>query len=282
MATPRSEERISAKKNGHAVAGGSLPEGWNLWLSLGKATALLNAPTSFVYRMVAEGNIRTLIAPDGLTKYNPDDVKECRALLETDSEKKAGGLTADEFKAGNELVKFVMTSFERMVPILVSGFESSNARAVEQLDRLETIIEKREARIKVLEEERDRNAAEREKQLSDEHARRLVEASFEAGERRKDKAFGVLTDKFAPIVFSKLGLDQNPKIKSGMALLTSIKRDQMLALLALGDMLEENQKRLILELLGELTNEERAALEDCGAITKKESPPPSAEAKTGE
>ncbi len=249
-----------------------LPDGWNTWLRIGEATRLLRTNYKQIEKLAAEGSIRRIECPDQVTRYNPEDVQAAAVLFEPEAKP---GLSHDEFRAGTELVKQVLSHHEKMVPLVVSGFSSMIVAAEGRVKAMADELVAKNLRISELEKERDETAKAREKSISEEHTRLLAEKSVEAAERRKDKAFTAVTEKFAPLLLQKLGVG-DPKMQIGSELLSTIKRDQLLGLLAIG-VLDEKQVALVLRLLQPLTAEEREALKSAGVI--KDPAPASSEAK---
>lgn len=255
---------------------GELPDGWNTWLGINAAAKLLDTNHSAVSRLVRDGAVKRIVGPDGVPRYSPEDLEAARGVFETPAEK--AGLTHEEFKAGNELVKQVLSHHAIMVPLLSSGYQAMIGAAEGRLGAMAGELTAKNARIAELEKERDAAARDREKSLIDAHAQMLAERSFEAAERRKDRAFTAVTEKFAPLLLQKFGLG-DPKMQLGSQLLSTIKRDQLLGLLAIG-VLDEKQTVLVMKLLAPLTAEETQALKDAGVI--KDPPAPDTKAEAGE
>ncbi len=252
-----------------------LPEGWESWPGVNEATRQLGTNYKVLSRLVAEGAIQRIDgAPDGRPRLNPEDVKALMGseLLSTIDARP--GLTPEDFKAGNELVKLVHTHHAQMVPLLVDGYKAMLSTAQEQLEAARAELSKKDQRIKELEVMRDQTALEREKMLTQEHERMLMVRTVDAQERRKDRALSAVTDKFAPLVLQKLGVG-DPKMQLGMKFLSTVKRDQLLGLLAV-KMLEPEQEKIVRQLLEPLTPEEKQALGETDTVSapKAETKPP--------
>ena len=249
----------------------TLPEGWNVWPGLNESARRLGCAHSVITKLVRDGAVQRIIDPTGTPRYSPTDLEASRGLFD---EEPKGGIGHEEFRAGTELVKQVLAHHEKMVPLLVAGYEAMMKSAEARVLAVGEEIKKRDERIAELERERDENAKAREAALSDEHARLLAERSLEAAERRKDKTLDVARDKLLPLLLQKWGLG-DPRMQIGSELLGTIKRDQLLGLLAIG-VLDEKQAALVLKLLHPLTSEERDALRQAGVI---KDPPATAEGK---
>lgn len=239
------------------------------WLGMREATELIGCNYTQIRKFVVEGTIRKAVDLDGRVRYNPDDCREAAEIYEPE-EKQVNGLTPEDFKAGNELVKQVHSHHATMVPLLVDGFQAALQAAEARVTSMSQELVAKDQRIAALEKERDENAARRAQELNDEHMRILATKSLESAERRKDKAFGVFTDQLAPILMNKFGINLDPKAAAGLKFLQTVKREQVLGLLAVG-MLEPGQSELALKLIEPLTEEERSELIKAGAIPSEPS-----------
>lgn len=255
------------KSNGLKDKRAALPEGWQTWPGIAQVRAECGATYSQIKKAARDGVIDTVpgyLTIDGKPRYNPAQVAaigEYIEEVEEEAEKREsrGNLTHEEFATGADLVKQVHRHHENMVPLLVDGWRAMVTAGEQRIAGLAAENAELRGRIKELEDARDAQAALREQMLSEEHRRALEEKAFESAERRKDKAFATVTDKLAPLVFAKLGVTSDPKMAAGMKFLQTIKREQVLGLLAIG-VLEPEQAKLARALIEPLTPEEKQAL----------------------
>lgn len=244
----------------------SLPEGWKQWVGIAQVRAATSASYLEIKQAARDGIIDSVpayLTPEGKALYNPADIPKLEGYLEEQAEerkdeRKPTGLTHEEFSSGTDLVKQVHKHQELMLPLLVDGWRQMVVAAESRILSMTTELQAKNARISELEKERDLNAAQREKNLSEEHSRILAEKAFEAHERRKDRAFGVFENKLAPVLLQKMGFG-DPKVQAGLEFLKTIRRDQILGLLAIG-VLDEAQTKLARALIAPITPEEEAML----------------------
>jgi hypothetical protein len=271
--------RAQRSETNGASSHAELPPGWNQWPGINEASRTLNVAHSYISKKIREGALGTCIDPEGRRRIDPRDVEALRIEVTTADELELTGappaavVTPEGFKAGTDLVRQVQQHHERMMALFTAGFGALNQAQEARIASLATELGRRDERIALLEQERDLASKDRESVLSEEHARMLAMRSVEATEARKDKALGILGDRLGPILTAKLGLD--PKMALGAQLLKTLKREQLLPLLMLPDMLSPEQRALVIKLLEPLTPEEQAA------IAPTEPPPAPPQQKEG-
>jgi hypothetical protein len=244
-----------------------LPEGWQEWPGVAQIRSHTGATYTQIKRAARDGVIDTVpghLTIDGKPRYNPAQIPALEEYLEElgeerDEGKRGGNLTHEEFGSGIDLVRQVHKHHELMVPLLVEGWKTLGAASETRIAKLAEENKELRERISELEQARDAQAVLRERMLSEEHQRLLTEKAFESSERRKDKAFSTITDKLAPVLMQKLGVASDPKIEKGLQFLRTIKREQVLGLLAIG-VLDPEQTELARALIEPLTPEEKQAL----------------------
>lgn len=254
----------TSTSNGHG-----LPEQWEKWPTMLDVTRELDVHHSVVRRLVSDGLLKQLSeTPDGVPRYSPSDVQSLKGYVQDmpETERRPvrtpiGGITHEEFKGATDLVRQVHKHHETMIPLLVDAW-----KGVVEAGRLQN--ERDAKRIAELEAARDQGIKAREDSLSQATERAIAQEAFKAAEARKTRAFNSLVENAGPAIMKKLGLESDPAMGTALALLKTFKRDQLLMLTQLDGFISEEQKTLLQKLIGQMTPEEKAALE---GQTKEES-----------
>jgi hypothetical protein len=257
--------------------GAVLPDGWEVWPTLREASKILTAAADgtlvshhFVLKKAGEGVLKEITDPKGTKRYDPKGVDDLKSyVVEAGEELKApaqskAGLSSDEFKAGTDLTKVAVDSLARMVPIMTSAYTSAFANAERQASRDAQEIDSLRARIHELEVKLQHITDQQRESMKAESDERAFERMVEAQTKVKDRAFSLFENKFLPVLAQKMGINQ--KAATGLKFLETVTREQMLGLLAIG-VLTDEQRKHVLELVGELTAEEKAALENVSGET---------------
>lgn len=261
-------QALNADKRKTVNGSAETPAGAENWPGIGKAAATLNVAHSFITKMANAGHLRTTLV-NGTRRYDPEGLEQLREYVDIAEEPKPG-ISSEEFRAGTELVKAVLSWHEKMF----QQFALATSQILQRSDELSKTAREQtsldRARIEKLEGDRDAASAAREKSLTEEQERRLMVSSFEANERRKDKAFSIFSDRLIPVILKRTGLDADPRVATALKLVGSMTRDQMIMLVAIPGVVTDAQREQIMALLGELSAEEKEKL----GIAQTEAPNP--------
>lgn|SRR5512138_434933 len=125
----------------------SIPAGddtpWNRWPGRVTAASILGVSQLVLRNMIQEGQLREYKAPDNSRRYNPEELDELSSTLATnrDSESaeattRVGGVAVEGMKTAQDLLKQQQGHNERLLNLVINGFESSQKAMVAILERL--------------------------------------------------------------------------------------------------------------------------------------------------